>query len=276
MSPTPALKLPSPAPRESGVALSTSRPSRFEAFGLSHRGLIRPSNEDSYLVAPELGICAVADGMGGAAAGEVASRMAIDAVRRAFENAGVSRPGAMNDLPLPAPGMPRLVTAIQHANLRVHATACADHDKAGMGTTFTALAVLEGRVGIAHVGDSRAYLLRGRKLEVLTEDHTLMEAYVRSGAMTRDEARRSTFGHAITRAVGTEPGIEVDQRLVATAAGDLLLLATDGLHGLLGHDDIAAILVAERDLTRAATHLIDAALDAGAPDNVTVVLARIA
>lgn len=266
---------PPPSARQSGITLSASRSSRIEAFGLSHRGLTRPGNEDSYLVAPELGLLAVADGMGGAAAGEVASRMTVDAVRCAFEEADVTWPGAMREEPAPSPGLPRLVAAVERANVRVHAAARADSGKVGMGTTFTALLVLDGHGAVAHVGDSRLYRLRAGRLERLTRDHTLIDDFVRRGVLTPEEAERSPYKHTITRAVGVESTIDVDRRYLGTLPGDVLLLATDGLHGAIGDDDITAILQTEPELTRAASQLIEATLDAGAPDNVTVVLARI-
>jgi protein phosphatase len=262
-------------PRQSGVALSAPRPGRIEAFGLSHRGLVRPGNEDSYLVATDLGLVAVADGMGGAAAGEVASRMTVDAVRLAFEDGDVTWPGAMAALPSPEPGLPLLVAAVERANVRVHAAANSDRGKAGMGTTFTALLVLEEHAAVAHVGDSRVYRYRDRCLERLTRDHTLVDDFVRLGYLTPEEAERNPNKHVITRAVGVEKSIKVDRRLIAIQPGDVFLLATDGLHGVVGEDDVSVILQAEPDLMRAATYLIDAALDAGAPDNVTVVLARV-
>lgn len=274
MSSLPANSSP-PSARQSGIALSASRSSRIEAFGLTHRGLAREGNEDSYLVAPELGLLAVADGMGGAAAGEVASRMTVDAVRCAFEEGDVTWPSAMRGQPSPSPGLPRLVASVQRANVRVHAAARADSGKAGMGTTFTALLMLEEHGAIAHVGDSRLYRLRGGRLGQLTRDHTLIDDFLRRGVLTPEEAERSPYKHTITRAVGVEATIDVDARYLATLPGDVLLLATDGLHGVVGDDDIAAILQTEQDLTRAASQLIEATLDAGAPDNVTVVLARI-
>jgi protein phosphatase len=276
VSPQPVATLPPPpTPRQSGVACSTQRPARVEAFGLSHKGLVRPSNEDGLLVVPELGLYAVADGMGGKAAGEVASRMTLDAVRCAFEDADVTWPGAMTDLPAPAPGLPQLVAAVERANVRVHAAASADNDMAGMGTTVTALLLLGGRLAVAHVGDSRLYRLRGGHLEQLTRDHTYVERCVRLGIMTREQAAQSEHKHIITRAIGTDPEVRVDRGVIAIEPGDAFLLATDGLHGVVGNDDIAATLLAWPDLTRAATRLIEATLDAGAPDNVSVVIVRI-
>lgn len=144
-----------------------------------------------------------------------------------------------------------------------------------MGTTFTGILVLEDRLAVAHVGDSRAYLLRGGRLDQLTHDHTLVNELVDSGAMTREEAESSRLRNILSRALGGEERVVVDGRLVAAKAGDTLLLASDGLHGVVRDRDIAAVLLGERDLTRAATKLVERANDAGGPDNVTVVLIRI-
>jgi protein phosphatase len=266
-----------PSSRRSGVVLSSAQTAGYQAFGYSHRGLVRPGNEDSYLVAPTAGLFIVADGMGGAAAGEVASRMAIEEVHAAFEVAegtDVTWPGAMQALPSPAQGGPRLVAAVERANVRVHAFAAADQSKAGMGTTMTAMLVHEGRVQIAHVGDSRLYRLRRGKLELLTEDHSLVNEYVRAGEMSAEEAERSPYKHIISRAVGTDARVKVDRRVLDVLPGDTLLLCTDGLHGVVGDDDIAATLLAEPDIARAVMKLIEASLDGGAPDNVTAVVVR--
>jgi protein phosphatase len=263
------------ASRESGVVLSPVRRAHVSAFGLSHTGTVRAGNEDAYLVAMDVGLLAVADGMGGRAAGEVASRMTMDALRAAFENPDVTWPGAMEGRPAPAPGLPQLVAAVERANARVFAAATSDGAKEGMGTTATALLLLGDRAAIAHVGDSRLYRLRGRRIECLTHDHTLVNEYVRAGAMSRAEADVSPHRHVLSRAVGADSEVEVDQRHVAIEPGDTFLLATDGLHGVVDDEAIATILRAEPDLTRAATRLIEAALDGGGPDNVTVVLCRV-
>jgi serine/threonine protein phosphatase PrpC len=217
---------------------------RVEAFGLSHPGLVRTTNEDAFLVAPDVGLFIVCDGVGGNAAGEVASRMAV-------------------------------VSAVEHANARVYAASCADRTRAGMATTLTALLVLGETIALAHVGDSRAYRLRARHLEQLSEDHTLVNMLLRAGVMTQREAATSEKRNTITRAVGAEETVEVDARLLAVEPGDTLLLASDGLHGVVGDEDIVAILRRERDLTRAAAELIDCVNDRGGPDNTTVVLLRI-
>jgi protein phosphatase len=264
------------APSSSHVPPPVTRPPRprLDAFGLSHPGIIRRGNEDAYVVLPSFGLFAVSDGMGGAAAGEVAARMAIDTVRAVLEDPDLTWPCGLAPPP-PTRDLPLLVAAIDHANARVHAAAQADPRKAGMGATFTGMLVLDEHVAIGHVGDSRAYLLRRGRLQQLTHDHTLVNHFIDTGTMTREAAEKSGLHHILCRAVGADSSVEVDGRLVAAEAGDTFVLASDGLHGVVSDDDIAAVLLGERDLARAATDLVERANDAGGPDNVTVVLVRI-
>lgn len=264
---------PSLSGRPSAISHTRVRAPLASAFGISHRGLVRSGNEDAYLVAQELGVYGVADGMGGAAAGEVAARMTIDGVRAVFDDPDVTWPTGI--VSRPPPGLLALVGGVERANARVHAAAKADRRKAGMGATFTGLLLLPGRAAIAHVGDSRAYLQRGRRLDRLTEDHTIVEELFRAGAMSREDADRSEVRHVLSRAVGVAPTVEIDQRFVAVEPGDTLLLCSDGLHGAVGDDDICAILQSADDVTRAGAQFIEATLDAGAPDNVTAVLIRV-
>jgi serine/threonine protein phosphatase PrpC len=254
--------LVTPSPHSSLSPLRAARSPRIEAFGLSHPGLVRSSNEDAFLVAPRAGVFAVADGVGGNAAGEVASRMAVTTLKAALKDTH-------------RPSLPLLVSAVEHANARVYAAACADRARAGMATTLTALLVLGETIALAHVGDSRAYRLRARHLEQLSDDHLLVNELLRAGVMTQREAEMSEKRNIITRAVGAEETVEVDARLLAVEPGDTLLLASDGLHGMVSNEDIVAILRGERDLTRAAVQLIERANDGGGPDNITVVLVRI-
>jgi protein phosphatase len=238
----------------------------LEAFGLSDVGLQRTTNEDAYAVVPHLGFYAVADGVGGAAAGDVASRMAIDVVVGVIEAAATSSDGLSASV---------LLRAVQDANTAVCAAAALDPTRAGMGTTFTGLLVLKDRVFIVHVGDSRAYLLRGGRLHRLTEDHTLVNAYVQNGVMTTEQAATSPMRNIILRAIGPDETVNPDARALTIQRGDTLLLASDGLHGVVEDADIAATLVHERELTRATTRLVERANDAGGPDNITVVILRI-
>jgi serine/threonine protein phosphatase PrpC len=256
-----------PASRPSSP--SRVRPIRpqVKAFGLTDRGLVRATNEDAYLARPDLGLFAVTDGMGGAAAGELAARMAIDAVLEEVKGSDPLQPAHAGPL--------LLVGGVEIANALVHATAQADPAKRGMGTTFTGLLVFGGRIALAHVGDSRAYLLRGRRFTQMTEDHSWVGAMVRAGALTPEEAAMSARRNEITRAVGVDEQVEVDARIAAVEPGDVYLLSTDGLHGFVADDVIAGVLRAEPDLTRAAQHLVERSLDAGGHDNVTVVLLRI-
>jgi serine/threonine protein phosphatase PrpC len=253
-------------PSARASAVHTIRP-RVEVFGLTHTGLVRATNEDAYIVRRDLGFFALADGMGGAAAGEVAAEMAIDAVREEIEGSGTLGPAH------PPPLL--LLSGVELANALIHAAAEADPSKRGMGSTFTGMLVFGGRIAIASVGDSRAYLLRGRRLVCLTEDDTYVAAMVRAGAMTPDEAATSPRRNQLLQAVGLGDSVEIETRIVATEPGDVYLLSTDGLHGVVDDDAIADVLRAEHDLTRAAHRLIERALDEGGPDNATAVLVRI-
>jgi protein phosphatase len=263
------------------VSLSIAAPlgrsaQRFhiEFVGCTDRGLRRDVNEDAFAAWPDLGIFVVADGMGGAAAGEVASRLAVDAMRTVFDDAAI--PGRKERGPTGlAHGLALLGAGVDRANEQVHAAAEADRAKAGMGTTLTALLVRPSGVALAHVGDSRACRLRRGRLQQLTEDHSLVSEQIRAGLISADRAKASPHRHIITRAVGTAPTVQVDKRLADIEPGDTFLLASDGLHGVLGDDDIAAILRLEPELPRAAALLLAATHAAGAPDNVTVVLVRI-
>lgn len=263
VSADPARSVPkSGAPHRSGVVHALSH-ARISAFGLSHRGRVRARNEDAYLVARHLGLFAVSDGMGGAAAGEVASGMTIDELRATFEE---------TDL---VGSTPALSEAVARANAHVFAAAQGDTAKTGMGATLTALRLVPGGAAVIHVGDSRAYMFRGGQLLQLTLDHALVAEQVRAGQMTEEEARRSPFRHIISRAIGTHSEVTADEHPVAVEPGDTILLCTDGLHGVVGDEAIARLLSARDDVARTATNLVGAALEAGGPDNIAVVLVHI-
>ena len=224
-------------------------------------GRKRRRNEDAYVVAPPL--FAVADGMGGAQAGEVASKLAAAALED-------TDPGTLS-----APD--RVESLIQEANRRVHERSNADPSTSGMGTTMT-VAIVEGStVTIGHVGDSRAYLVRDGRLEQLTEDHSLVNELMKSGKLTPEEAVVHPQRSVITRAVGTDPDVDVDSFTLDAQSGDVFLLCSDGLTDMVGDDDI--LEVAEKynpDLDRVTKSLVSAANRVGGEDNITVVAFTIA
>jgi len=228
------------------------------AAGVTDTGRRRLRNEDAFICEPPL--FAVADGMGGARAGEIAARLAA----AALEEAGSETRGAE--------GVEALIV---EANRRIWERSLADPETAGMGTTVTAALVdaAQGNVAIGHVGDSRAYLLRNGVLEQLTTDHSLVAELVQSGVLTPEEAERHPQRSAITRALGTEPTVEVEVLTIAPEPGDLFLLCSDGLPTMVSDDEIAAALqAAERAPAAAAEALVARANARGGEDNVTVVL----
>ena len=220
-------------------------------------GRKRRINEDSFVIAPPL--FAVADGMGGAQAGEVASALAAGALEESGANGGGER---------------RVAELIQEANRRVHERATTDAATAGMGTTITAALVEpDGRVVFGHVGDSRAYLLRDDKLEQLTNDHTLVAELVRRGELSPGEAEVHPQRSVITRALGTDPDVDVDTFAVDAQPGDVYLICSDGLSSMVDGGAIEEILRQNRtDLVGASRALIQAANRSGGEDNITAVL----
>jgi protein phosphatase len=225
----------------------------------SDTGEVRPANEDSFLVRAPLFV--VADGMGGANAGEVASRAAVETFAAGLPQAdGV---GA------------RLAEAVRAANRRINQESTADSSRRGMGTTVTAALVGDGDVTLAHVGDSRAYLVRGAKICQLTQDHTLVDELVRQGQLTEAEAAVHPQRSIITRALGPEPSVEVDVTTHQVEADDVLLLCSDGLTGMVGDEQIFEIVTSAQSLAAASKALVDAANAAGGRDNITVLLARV-
>jgi PPM family protein phosphatase len=233
-------------------------------------GRVRSSNEDAFGLNPEHGIYIVCDGMGGAAGGEIASRMAVDLI--------VERMSAEPDsAPEPPSRREQLHAAIAEANRAVLERAEREPGLYGMGTTLVALLLegREGRVLVAHAGDSRCYLLRAGKLERVTQDHSLVDEQMRLGAMTAEEAERSPFRSVITRAIGTQRSVTEDAVELEPAKGDVFLLCSDGLTREVEEEDIARILGVGDDLEQAAQSLVDAANEAGGRDNVTCVLVGI-
>jgi len=227
------------------------------SYASTDPGRKRRINEDSFVNAPPL--FAVADGMGGAQAGEVASALAAGALEESGANGGGER---------------RVSELIQEANRRVHDRATTDASTAGMGTTITAALVeADGRVVFGHVGDSRAYLLRNGTLEQLTNDHTLVAELVRRGELSPGEAQVHPQRSVITRALGTDPDVDVDTFEVDAQPGDIYLICSDGLSSMVSSSDLEEILRKNRaDLEAASRALIQAANRGGGEDNITAVL----
>jgi PPM family protein phosphatase len=226
----------------------------------SHTGKVRRTNEDSFLDLPPLFV--VADGMGGARAGELASRLAVDTFRELPPVDGES-------------GEDRLRRTILESNRRVLERAKDDPATAGMGSTVTAALVADDQVVLGHVGDSRAYLLRDGALQQLSHDHSLVAELERAGRLTREEAAVHPQRSVITRALGAGPELQVDTSVVQVRDGDVLLLCSDGLSGLVGDLAIANLLGGGGPLADSVRRLVRAANDAGGDDNVTAVAFRI-
>src|SRR3954447_17228297 len=229
-----------------------------EHFHDSDLGRQRQGNEDNYYVRAPLFV--VADGMGGAQAGEVASEMAV----RSFE-------GGLPD------GDPRerLVEVIEAANARIHERSREDSQRAGMGTTLTAAYVAEDAVVVAHVGDSRCYLLRGGDLVRLTRDHSLVGELVARGKLTEEQAEAHPQRSVITRALGPEPSVQVDLDVYPARSGDVFLVCSDGLTSMVPEPEVKRLLGSGGSLDRIGRSLIAAANDAGGRDNITVILFRL-
>jgi serine/threonine protein phosphatase PrpC len=230
-----------------------------EQAGTTDVGRQRSTNEDSLVVAPPY--FAVADGMGGAKAGEVASGMAVEVFEERQDSGGAAEA--------------QLTEILLEANRRIYELSTGDESRRGMGTTLTAAKVEDGNVSLAHVGDSRAYRFRGGTLEQITKDHSLVAELERSGQISPEAAEHHPQRSIITRALGPEPDVEVDTYTVPGGPGDVFLLCSDGLTGMVSDDEVASILRGAGGLQEAADALVRAANQSGGKDNITVVLFRL-
>ncbi|HVR63112.1 MAG TPA: protein phosphatase 2C domain-containing protein [Polyangia bacterium] len=265
--------------------MPTSPDIQIEVFGKTDVGLIREHNEDNFLIADvtagirssnfaecqkmDLGDKGVAllvcDGMGGAAAGEVAAQMAVDVVYEALAMAP----------PLPRDGFARaLRRAVETANDAIFVQSRDNQSERGMGTTCTVAALNDSTLVVAQIGDSRCYVLRQGRLSQVTKDQSLAWQLIEAGAMTAEEAKAFEHANIILQALGVQDQVEVVLSQVGLRQGDVVLLCSDGLHGPVADDEILEVLTTEGDLKRAGDALIQKALDRDGPDNVTVVLAR--
>ncbi len=246
---------------------------KITSFGGTDTGKKRANNEDAYLLNDELGLYAVADGVGGSEGGEVASRMAV-------ETLAASLPDLLGDKDRTPPGgfvraadpaLSALQLAVTLSNRTIRQARTQTPALAGMGTTLTTLLLRDKHAFIAHVGDSRAYLLRSGEFTQLTNDHSLVGEQVRHGVITREQARTSPYRHVITRALGIDEEVMIDLAKHALLRGDRLLLCTDGLTEMVDDTEIGGIL-AGSDPREAVQKLIDVANRAGGVDNITAVV----
>jgi protein phosphatase len=238
-------------------------------------GLIRSNNEDCFGVDQGIGVLVLCDGMGGANAGEVASRIGVTTVLEYFREA--TRTGDFSPFAVSNGGISKVAEALgnamQDANRRIREAAASDPRRHGMGSTMVAAVVYKGGLAIANVGDSRIYRIRDQKIEQLTHDHSLVMEHVRRGLLTLEEANSSQLQNIITRALGAEEELLPDLEDIALFEGDRFLLCSDGLTRGLGDEEILFIIERAASLDEACDRLIRAANEAGGGDNVTCVLA---
>ena len=251
-------------------------PLKIEVAGQTNVGMKRNHNEDNFSILEENGLYIVADGMGGHASGEVASKMAVDSLREFFE-------ATANDPDRTWPYKMdrtkgyeenRLVTGIKLANLRIFESAQRDARQRGMGTTLVSMFAVQDGVFVAHVGDSRVYRVRDGNIELLTEDHSLLNDYIKMKRLTAEEIANFPHKNVIVRALGMKDTVKVDTRFEQPRENDVYLLCSDGLSGPVTDPEMCEIVKNAPDLQTASTQLIEKANQNGGPDNIPVVLAR--
>jgi PPM family protein phosphatase len=250
---------------------------RIASGGVTDVGRVRTNNEDCYKIVEPLDLFVLSDGMGGEAHGEIASALAVETVvkhcRDVEANPAAKVVGAVQ--PNWTARTKRLSTAVHLANRNIFKSAEENPDQHGMGATLTAVWIDGAKLSIAHVGDSRAYLLRGGNLLQLTRDHSLVAEQVRRGILTPAEAEESDMQSVLLRALGAQAEIEVDAEEHTLFPRDVLLLCSDGLTRMVTEPEIAGTLQAETDPARAAEKLVALANERGGPDNITVVIVRL-
>ena len=235
---------------------------QFIVHGKTDKGLVRKENEDAFCIEKDVGLLAIADGMGGHASGEVASKMAIEILRESVKKEGE---------PLPD----RLSSGVKLANRAIYEAAQSQSQLNGMGTTLTALQLNGNRLSIVHVGDSRAYLIRGGVIEQITDDHTIVSEQVARGMMTREEAARSDMRNILSRALGIAPEVDMDMEEITVSEGDRLVLCSDGLSELISDDEILSEVRSNRRPDLACNELVNLANQRGGNDNITVIVVHL-
>jgi protein phosphatase len=244
---------------------------RFDASAATDTGRVRKLNEDSFACLPDSGLFVVCDGMGGAAAGEVASQLAVQSIVDSFAQ---DHADTTDDDYRPATR--QLLEAVKRANAAVYARARDDERHAGMGTTVVAVSIRDNIASVAHMGDSRAYLLQSGRFEPLTRDHSLVEEEVRAGVLDRESSLQAEHQNVLLRAVGAEPEADVELSEVPVQDGDYLLLCSDGLTRTVSEADMQNAIATLRDPQRICDRLIADANANGGPDNVTVIVVHVA
>ncbi len=250
---------------------------RIASGGVTDLGRVRSNNEDSYKIVEPLNLYVLSDGMGGEAHGEIASAMAVETVVQHCLDLEANPAAAVIGAVQPnwSSFTKRLSTAVHLANRNIFKSAEENPDQHGMGATLTAVWINGTKLSVAHIGDSRAYLLRGGTLLQLTRDHSLVAEQVRRGILTSAEAEESDMQSVLLRALGAQAEIEVDAEEHTLFPRDVLLLCSDGLTRMVTEPEIAGTLQVESDLTRAAESLVAMANERGGPDNITVVIVRL-
>lgn len=248
----------------------------LDVAACSDKGRVRPINEDSYRISLDQNLFLLSDGLGGAAKGEVASAMAVEAVMSRLRENGATgpaeKPASSSEF---SDETSFLVHAIELANRQIHEHGLRDPGCRGMGSTIVAARICGTRLSLAHVGDSRAYLFRADTLQQLTSDHSLVAEQVRRGLMNHQEAAASELQSVLTRALGTENSVGVDADEIELFPGDSLLLCSDGLTRMVPESEIAAIMAEAPAVRMAAEQLVDRANEHGGQDNITVVVVRL-
>jgi len=251
---------------------------KLEFAGDTHVGMKREQNEDSLLIMPEESLFVVEDGIDGHASGEIASKLAIETIKSFFNDTAQDRDitwpfstGKEDDY-----DANRLVTSIKLANQRIFEASNSQPQLRGMGTTTVSAFHSDGRLFIAHVGDSRCYLFRKGKLEGITEDHSLLNDFRKSLSLTPEEEKKFPHKNIIVRALGMKTTVDVDLRIMPPRAGDLYLLCSDGLTGEVEDPEIERVLREETSLNKACQRLVQTANNAGGRDNITVIVFKFA
>ncbi len=246
------------------------------ASGRTDKGLVRLKNEDNLYVDEKEGLLVVADGMGGHASGEIASKIAVDVIRDYFKVFKEGRAALIGEYQHEYSEVTNMIcSSMRLANSAIYGAARSNPVWYGMGTTAAAVAINGMGMSIAHVGDSRVYLVRGRDIQQLTEDHSVVYEQVKHELVTKEKAQKSNIKNLLTRALGTVPDVDVDCSELTLASGDILILCTDGLNSMASDDDILSAVLSTGDPSATCERLIDMANEKGGKDNITVITAYI-